>query len=474
VNLVGPDGIKLQLKIGDYNAKGQFVPDNYSNRLITAKWEDFCKKENCCVDEQTSFWDLQNLVSDHLGRDGEFFIRIVKSSSAKYGIKLQVIEPDLINEKVNMLADVQDRTIRMGIEIDQWRRVTGYYITKMRPGLDIYYTSQYSFDFDRVDASEMIHGYDRARAFQTRGLPFMTPVMIRMKMLSGYEEAALVNARASAGKMGFFYSESGETYSGNDSDDQGNIISSISPGDFEQLPPGVKFASHDPKYPDAQHESFATTILEGISSGLGVAYESLTNNFSRTSFSSARTSLQNERDSWKREQNWMMETIYNPLFAIWLENAYMSGAFANAAGNSLPIMSKWDRFNSPSWIGRRWDWVDPLKDTQTAILKIRAGLATATGTLSEQGKDISEVYSELESEKQLATDHNLTLEIDSQNLTAASTMKPDANAGTPAAEGQGTPDKPQKETKKTMAAKSIKQLFTTDELMKIMSNGEDE
>lgn len=408
-NIIGPDGFSLQVRSGEYDFNGKFIQDAYANRIIEDRFCDWAKRENCSVDGRASFWDIQNLICDHLGRDGEFFVRKIRSKSFKYGFKLQVIEPDLVNERINQVSSENGYIIKMGVEVDEWRKPIAYCITKVTPGLEVYYVSQYSMNFERVLADEIYHGFDRERAFQTRGYPQMAAGMVRAKMLSGYEEAALVNARASAQKMGFLTSEEGEKYEGDAADSENNLIMEMEAGEIKQLPPGVKFESHDPKYPDAQHESFAKVILRGMAAAWGVAYESLANDFTGASYSSARTSLLNERDNWKREQRMLIESFLSPVFEDWLHEASLAGAFVNANGKSLPIESKFDKFNVPVWLGKRWDWVDPQNEVDAKLKLVTAGLTTVTDILAEQGKDITDVYSQLESEKELADLHNLNL-----------------------------------------------------------------
>ena len=91
------------------------------------------------------------------------------------------------------------------------------------------------------------------RAGQTRGVPMMANVLSRLKMLDGYEEAALVNARVAASKMGFFVSPEGDGFVGDDYDNHAPIMSA-EPATFSQLPAGMSFQSFDPQNPT---ESFA-------------------------------------------------------------------------------------------------------------------------------------------------------------------------------------------------------------------------
>ena len=56
----------------------------------------------------------------------------------------------------------------------------------------------------RIPAEQVIHIFMPLRAGQTRGEPWLSPVMPAMKQLGGFREAAVINARIGASKMGFF------------------------------------------------------------------------------------------------------------------------------------------------------------------------------------------------------------------------------------------------------------------------------
>jgi lambda family phage portal protein len=428
-NVIGSEGFILQMKIGTRDADGTVVPDEYANRIIKDRWEDWCKPENCSVSGKLSFLDICNLVSDHSGRDGEFLVRRVMGSSFKYGIKLEVLEPDLLNEKLNMKLE-NGNVLRMGVEIDAYRKPIAYYITKVRPELEVYLTSIYSYDWDRILADEIYHGFDKQRAFQTRGVPVFAPVMLRLKMLEGYEEAALVNARASACKMGVFESDEGETYEGDEKDDNGDIITDAEPGTFYQLPPGVRLNQFDPKYPDAQHEMFVKVILRGIAAGLGVSYNSLADDLESVNYSSIRAGLLQERENWKAIQSWFIEGFLEPVFDDWLEAAYMAGGFTNpGTGKSLPIMSKWEYFDRPNFVGRRWDWVDPKNDVDASIYAVDNLLSTLTDELASKGKELEATLATRAHEEALIKKYGLS----PGALTSKKSLQPGmVDAGAPA------------------------------------------
>jgi capsid protein len=129
------------------------------------------------------------------------FIRILRGENVnKYGFTLQLIEPDWVDEKKNEELK-NGNIIRMGIELDKWRRAVAYYVSARNNTLDIWGNVVPTGPYLRVPASDMIHVFDPERADQTRGMSWMAPAMLGFD-LKGYIEAGINTARSGASKQG--------------------------------------------------------------------------------------------------------------------------------------------------------------------------------------------------------------------------------------------------------------------------------
>jgi lambda family phage portal protein len=166
------------------------------------------------------------------------------------------------------------------------------------------------------------------------------------------------------------------------------------PGTFQSLPDGVSFQPFNPDYPTAMYADFVKANLRGIASGLGVAYHALANDLEGVSFSSIRSGTLEERDLWMVQQSWFVETFLEPLYAEWLRNALAFGLITSANGKALPL-EKLDKFAAHNFIGRRWDWVDPLRDVQADITAMEAGLKAPQDICARMGTDYEDVLVKL-------------------------------------------------------------------------------
>lgn len=388
-NIVGPDGLKLELNIKDDNGKA----DQKAIDIIKSAWDKWSKKENASADQQHSFFDLQNLLATSTPTDGEYFVRPVEGYPHNpFGFAIQIIEPDCVDEQLNYRTDRGTHVIQ-GVERDQWKRRIAYYVKAENPYES--YTLGIKDKAQRIDASEIIHGFVPIGLNQVRGMTWFLTPMPRMQMLNGYDEAAMVAARTAACKMGFLEEkpDAAGNYSGAGSDENGNAIMEASPGSIERLPPGFTFSAWDPSYPHTEHGNFIKASLRGISAGLLVSYNSLANDLEGVNYSSIRAGLIDERDMWKIIQKWKIIHLWNDVFGKWLKWAITSRQV------NLPY-AKFEKFNQPAFIPRRWPWVDPEKDIKATILSIQNGLTTYTDAVAETGGNFTENVMTLQADNQ--------------------------------------------------------------------------
>ena len=398
-NVVGPRGIQFKNKA--INHEG--VQDTAVNKAVEEAFKKWGTKANTSVDGKISWVDAQRLFIETVARDGEVLVRKVKGFDNEFGFALQFIEADHLDENYNEEMANGNR-ICMGVEYNQWRRPVAYHLLTRHPGDYSYRHYPSGKLYDRVPAEEIIHDYILERPTQSRGVPWAHTAMFRLNMLGGYEEAELVASRAGACKMGFFTSKTGEEYTGDDVDTDGDIITEAEAGSFEQLPAGTDFKEYDPQHPNNGFGAFVKSVLRGVASGLNVSYNSLTSDLEGVNYSSIRTGLLDERDSWKIIQGWMIEHFCEEVIKEWYPMAILSG--------QLPISpSKLETIAKPSWRPRGWAWVDPEKDQSANIDAVNNGLKTRGQVLAEQGQDLEEVFEELANENTLMKKYGLEFNV---------------------------------------------------------------
>jgi lambda family phage portal protein len=237
-----------------------------------------------------------------------------------------------------------------------------------------------------VPASEVIHLYLQERPAQTRGVSWFAAGIQRLHHLAGYEQAALVRARAASALMGFITSPegAGDTYGEEVID--GEHVTTFEPGMFKTLFPGQSVEVPQINAPDGQLEPFVRGMLRAFASGIGVNYAALSGDYSMSNYSSSRLAQIEDRDCWKVLQQYLIDELLTPVFERWLEAAVLSGALSLPTYDLSP-----DRFCACRWMARGWSYIDPLKDAQADNLAIRSGTKTQAQVVAEQGGDLEEL-----------------------------------------------------------------------------------
>lgn len=408
--VIGASGIRLQVK----SRGGDGKLDREANAAIEAGWKQWGRKGICDITGKLSWTELQRLALESTARDGEVFIRVIKSPGVnRFGIALQMIEADQVDINKNDTL-TNGNIIRMGVELDSWGRPTAYHVFENHPGdLNL---GTYAGRTLRITADEMIHVYRQRRPGQTRGVPWTAAVMTRLHHMGAYEEAAIINARFGASKMGFLtHDATAGEYLGDGKDIAGNIISEVEPGQLETLPAGYDIKTFDPTYPSNEYDPFIKRQVKGASCGLpGATYSDLSNDLESVNFSSIRQGTLNARDSYRALQQLLIDVLCTPVYEAWLGQSLDFGALTLSPVRRGPASrlspASFDKYNTPVFVGRGWDWVDPLKDQKANTEALANRLTTRSRIAAECGEDFEDILAELKQEQELADQYGIVLE----------------------------------------------------------------
>ena len=235
INVIGT-GIKLQSQVLQLRGSKR---DNRINNEIEAKWSYWTRPNACDCSGRYSFHDFEWLAAGAMCESGEALFRIVRRAfgESKVPLALQMIESDLLDESYNGATQKKGNEWRNGVEVDEWGRPVRYAILTRHPG-DTFFQGNPVPDRKHVflPADDVIHLFMPERPGQNRGVPWFHSVMADAHQLQGYEEAAVIRARAGASIMGFITNNEGELIA--DDVENSQRISEFEPGTFKYLSPG--------------------------------------------------------------------------------------------------------------------------------------------------------------------------------------------------------------------------------------------
>lgn len=399
-NILGPGGIRLQstiLKKGFdvYSEPGAEDYDERAIRLIETKFKEWSRAEYCTMQGIMTFKQVQDLMVMYLRRDGEFLAREIKGTRVnKFGYSLQLLDPEDLDDQLSTELE-NGNTIINGVEVNDWRKPVAFHFFKKKVISDInaHVSRQEHW---RIPASEIIHVFDREYIKQTRQVSPMVQSLIALKMLDEWEDKSLVNATLSAAHMGFFTKArlENEQFKGDnqEGDNEYEQILNYEEGTFRELPYGIDVKTLDPQFPHEQHLPFVKGILRRIGSGLGISYNSLSNDLEGVNYSSLKSGRLDERDIWRTFQNLLVDSVLTRLFENWLKMSLMTGEIAFG-------YAEYERLKAHSWLRRGWREVEPLKQAAADKAKLEMRTESISNIIAEEGRDPIELLHEIARDK---------------------------------------------------------------------------
>ncbi len=406
-HIVGQNGFLLSVQ-----AKKKDKTDKKTNDLIETHFDAWARRGVCETTGKLSFVGVKHLVIKTIARDGEALVRKVRGDRAgnPYGFALRVLAMDRL--AIGLNGQTKDgNVVRMGVESDEDGRPIAYHLETRNPAdLGFGFFARKTL-IERVPAEDIYHLFLPLEPEQVRGVPWMHTAMETLHHLQTFHDAALIAASVGAAKMGFLTTEDGTGIGVADGKDaSGNLTLTQQAGQIDTLPPGVKFTSYEPAYPEANYGPFVKAFLQAAASGLGVSYSTFANDLEGVSYSSIRSGVLEERDNWMVLQNWFAEAFLQEVYRDWLKAAFLSSAIKDSTGKPLSINAMSECLNH-KWQGRRWAWVDPLRDIEATVKAIDNGLMSRTEAAAQQGRELEDVWEQLSKEQQEASKINLSLPV---------------------------------------------------------------
>lgn len=396
-NIVGSTGFVLQAKVMNGDKE-----DKFANTAIESAWANWCKAGVCDISGRMTKNDFDRALIKSIARDGEALIYEHIGADNEYGYALQLLDVNRLVTRLNEPGGNGKNAIIMGVEIDGNGRPIKYHLYDYMVGDD-----QTKWTYKAYSADRVIHLFITDSPEQVRGYSWLHASMTRLYHLKKYQEWAIIAAAVGASKMGFFTTPEGDgTEAADGEDETGALYQEAAGGQFGVLPEGWDFKSFSPDYPHTMYDSFVKAAKRDISSGLDVSYHALSNDLEGVNFSSIRSGTLEEREEWKVKQDWFIGAYQERIYNNWLKYALLKGAIKLSNGSALPA-SKYDKFKSHTFLGRRWSWVDPLKDVQANVLAMENALLDPYTIAAQQGMDAEEIIEAIARFKQAMSEKGI-------------------------------------------------------------------
>lgn len=342
----------------------------------------------------------------------------------KYATTIQVVSPQRLS---NPFGAPDSNALRGGVVRDEFGAATAYYFRNAHPG-DSMMMGEGDFDWTRIERETswgrplVIHHFDREESGQTRGVGRLTPVVERLKMLSRYDkvelQAAVLNAILAAYIVSPFDHAMLENVlaSGDDAELSAyqnerlefhdNARVRLNGVRIPTLFPGEDIKGIDSTRPNTAFADFETQALRNVASGIGLSYEQLSADWSKTNYSSARAALLEVWRTFTRDRMEFTRSFCAPIYGLFLEELFDRGLVPLPAG-APDFWEEKTAYCRAKWIGPPRGWVDPMKEAGAAKLRMEVGLSTLEDEAAEQGKDWEEIIVQRARERKMWAENGL-------------------------------------------------------------------
>ena len=379
-NAVGA-GIKPSPLVDDQVAK-------QATQQLWRRWTD-----EADADALTDFYGLQALVARELFVAGECFVRLRPrrpDDGLSVPLQLQLLQAEMLPLRKTEQAP-NGNAIRCGIEFDAIGRRVAYWFLRKHPGDATDQTIMTGDQFSRVPADGVLHIRKPLEAGQLRGLPYITPALVRMYQMDQYMDAQVERQKTAALFVGFVTQPEPDT----PVIDDGSGLAALRPALFQKLLPGEDVTFSQPPGVGADFDLFWYRVGLELAAAVGIPYAVLTGDLRQTSYGSQRAGLVQFRRRIEQLQHGVFVFQFcRPVYQRWLIDATLAGAL------SLPdFISDPGPWQSVKWITPRWEWIDPLKDLQAEKLAVDAGFKARADVVEAMGYDVEETDARIKADR---------------------------------------------------------------------------
>lgn len=331
-----------------------------------------------------------------------------------YRTKIQLVEGTRL---CNQGYGPNTRTLVDGVEKNQWGEPVAYHVMKDHPHSML--ADAKRSEWDRFQAFGQITGRRNVlhlsriiRPGQTRGEPYLAPVMETLKQMTRYTEAELM-AAVVAGMFTVFVTsedrrENFDAFNTDTDDATGDEDYKLGNGAIIALRDGEKVETANPGRPNAGYDPFILSLSRWAGAALDLPYELLVKMFN-SSYTASQAAFQEAWRGFTVSRKLMADEMCQPIYEVLLDEAVALGRL------SAPGFRFADPLIKKAYCGSAWDW--PARGQLREDIEIKAareridiGISTRRAEAARiTGQDADAVHNRLVFEKRRRTEDGLEL-----------------------------------------------------------------
>jgi lambda family phage portal protein len=399
---------------------------NYS-KILKARWNAWANSPYNYADyyDELTFVQLLRQATYNYIVDGECLgIVRYRGGAGRYRLKLQLISPERLSTPESERANPD---IIEGVQIDKNGRVVGYHICDKHPSESGAKTWKYIAKRSTTGRKQVIHLFDKERPAQKRGRSIFAPIIQQFKLLDDYKitenERAIAQAMFAAVISSDMPSADAFAALGGEMDDDATPYQNFleCQADFKDASGGLAINGSKVAHlatnesldiiksdsPNTAYGQFTDANVREIASGTGLSYEQTSKDYSKTTYSSARTAMIETSKRFATMRGDCPQKLANELYSLWLEED-----LELVSGYPDATVVRFAQFPA-AWVSAQWlapgkGEIDPLKQSQASKNNLELGRTTLADEAADLGKDFDEITEQRAYEQKQLKELNLT------------------------------------------------------------------
>lgn len=414
-----------------------------AQKVIEQNFMLLAESESCYLDAagMNTFTGMIRLAVAGFVMTGEVLLTSEwdRSSGRPISTCFQHVDPARLR---NPDWETDTESLRRGVKVDARGKPVGYFIKKTHPNsfhwdganLDYAYIPRYK----PWGRPQVIHLIEQLFPDQHRGIADMVAALKRMRMTKHLQEVVLQNAVINATYCAAIESEmpSAEmivAMGGDASTPEalnqaiaaylGGLTKYLSGAEnialdgamIPHLYPGTKLNMKTLGTPGGVGTDFEASLLRHTAAALNMDYAEFSRDYSKMSYATAKLSDSKTQRAMKSRKKSVADRCANLMYGNVLEEMIAKNMVPLPRGFTRddfyrPLMR--EAFTRCSWIGSGTGQIDELKETQAAILRIKAGFSTREIEIGRLGEDYREIFEQLAYENDLMAEKKLVFDMD--------------------------------------------------------------
>jgi lambda family phage portal protein len=355
---------------------------------VQAEWEFSIWTREADAGGRMPFWLMQFLTTYSTLVHGEYLrVPVVLDTPHRtYSMALQCLHPSRLCTPRDLISSPR---VRDGVQLTSYGAPAHYLIANPQNNFSARSVSTLSSgEYAVVPAwighrPGCFHGFVQKHEEQVRGISALAPGMKSFRDLHDYLDFEVVGAIVASSFP--VWIETADPYGAAQGQQNSSGYKQISAGGIYYGKSGEKPHVLSPNRPGNTFPDFVERIIRTMGASVGLPYEVIAKDFSKTNYSSARAALLEAWRVFGFYQKWQVDMFCQPVWEMVMEEAWLRGRIRIPRG--MDFYKNRQAICRARWIPPKRGHVDPLKEMQANIKGLQEDIVTLSEVAAEMGGD---------------------------------------------------------------------------------------